>query len=565
MKAQDIRNRYDQLVSLRKTLDWTLDTIQKYVAPFKGEFFKPETSEHEVEWRRRQIFDSTAPNAANLLAAQIHGNLTSPSVRWFALRFRQEDLNDNTAAVKWLEECEDRLWQALIESDFNLEAAEIYQDLTSFGTGCIVEEPVSQTEWKGLNFTAVPVRQCYFEPDAEGGVLRFYRLLQYTYLQMVDKFGIDNIPPELLTEDQKDDGGDVDRKHDVIFCIYTRMDKKDVDVTGMLAPEQRPIGYKYILHDSAQEFKLEEADRELGTEGGYYEMPAFMTRWQKVSGSRYGFSPAFVALSDILQLNEVVAQTSEARAKAIDPSIITTENGLISDLDLNSGGLTIVSSLDEIKVFETEYARFDQADNEIERLQASIRATFFIDKLELKDSPAMTATEVQVRYEKMQRLLGPTLGRLQADFLDPLIRRTFMILIRAQQMPEMPESVADADLDIEYIGPLPRAQKSEQAQSIEMWVNGIAQLAEIYPEMMDIPDTDAVQKKLAELRGVPMSLLNDDEDIKAAREEKAARQKAVEEVAMAQEGGKAMQSMAEGQTAADEAGMGGGNVSQIAQ
>jgi hypothetical protein len=536
MKAEEIKKRYDQLVSLRHNLDWTLDVIQRFVVPFRGDFFKPESSEHEVEWRRRRIFDSTAPNSCNLLASQIHGNLTSPAVRWFNLKFRDEELNSNQMAQEWLEECEQIMWNTLIESDFNLEAAEIYIDLCSFGTGCIVEEPVSESEWKGLNFTAVPVRETYFEPDAEGKVLRLYRRLQLTALQMIDKFGVENLPNEIAKDD------DPDRKHDVIFAIYMRGDKKDADTTKPLAPENRPCGYKYVLHASAQQ---------IGKEGGYYEMPAFVPRWSKVSGSRYGFSPAFIALSDILQLNEVVMQTSEARAKAIDPSTITTENGLISDLDLSPGGLTIVSDMNEIAPYESR-ARFDQADAEIDRLQRSIERIFFIDKLELKDSPAMTAYEVQIRYERMQRLLGPTLGRLQADFLDPLIRRTFMILIRAGQMPEMPEAVADADLDIEYIGPLPRAQKSEQADGIDIWMNGIANLGQLYPEMLDIPDTDAVSRKLGELRGVPAALMRDEDELEEIRTMRKQKAEAVEQVAMAQAGGEAMRSMAEGTAAVQD-------------
>ena len=536
MKADDIIRRFDSLVSLRKNLDDTFQAIEKYVVPFKGEFFKPESSELEVEWRRRQIYDSTAPNAANLLASQIHGNLTSPSVKWFGLTFRKQELKESTDAMKWLEECEERLWQALLESDFNVQAAEAYLDLVSFGTACLTEEPVSQTEWKGIDFTAVPVRDCYFEPDAHDGVYRFYRRLQYTVIQMVDKFGRENVPQEIL------DADNVDTKWDIVFCVYIRPDKKDADTTGMLPAKGRPIGFKYVLHNSAEE---------LGEEGGYYEMPAFITRWQKVSGSRYGFSPAFIALSDILQLNEVVAQTSEARAKAIDPTTLTTENGLISDLDLSPGGLTIVTSLDEIRAYESG-ARFDQADAEIDRLQRSINRIFFIDKLELKDSPAMTATEVQVRYERMQRLMGPTVGRLQTDFLDPLIRRTFMILIRADQMPEMPEIVQDADMDIEYIGPLPRAQKGEQADSISMWMMGLAQLAELYPNMLDIPDEDVVATTLAKLRGVPLNCLKDEDDLKALREDRAAKQAAVQQVAMANEGGQALESMAKGTMAQNE-------------
>ena len=51
----------------------------------------------------------------------------------------------------------------------------------------------------------------------------------------------------------------------------------------------------------------------------------------------------------------------------------------------------------------------------------------------------MTATEVQVRYELMQRLLGPTLGRFQSEFLNPLIERVFGIMFRANAFLPAPE------------------------------------------------------------------------------------------------------------------------------
>ena len=79
----------------------------------------------------------------------------------------------------------------------------------------------------------------------------------------------------------------------------------------------------------------------------------------------------------------------------------------------------------------------------------------------------------------------------------------------------------------------------------------IAQLGQLYPAMLDVPDTDAVVKKLGELRGVPFSLLNDDEDLAKVREERQARQQAAETLAAAQAGGDAMQSMAAGRQAMD--------------
>ena len=210
MDAVLIRQRFDALESQRKTLDDTLQIIEKYVTPYRGEFFKPLTSMLEVEWRRRFIYDSTAVVACDTLASKIHTNLTSPSIRWFELRFRNEELNDQQGAKEWLEEVQNNIWQALLESDFNMEIAEAYLDLCSFGTAVLFEEEISDEEWEGLAFTTIPVRDAYFEMGADDNLLRVYRRLQYTLIQLTDKFP-DYDFSKLAKEKEGDEGTNVDQ------------------------------------------------------------------------------------------------------------------------------------------------------------------------------------------------------------------------------------------------------------------------------------------------------------------------------------------------------------------
>ena len=158
----------------------------------------------------------------------------------------------------------------------------------------------------------------------------------------------------------------------------------------------------------------------------------------------------------------------------------------------------------------------------------------------------MTATEVQVRYERMQRMLGPTAGRLQTDFLAPMIERTFMILLRAGQFPEQPSAVVGAELDIEYVGPLPRAQKSETAFGIEQFLASLAAMAEVFPEALDLPDIDDLIRTLAELRGVPASGLKGVDELQAMRDERRQAQEQAMQLAQAQAGGEALQSVGKG-------------------
>jgi hypothetical protein len=543
MKETDIIRRYEALKSERTTVQDLWELISRFVLPFRGDFYRDLDNESELEWRVREIYDSTAVFAAQSLAASMQGNLTSPSTRWFDLKFRDEDLQDNTNAKEWLEACAKLVFEALQDSNFNIEAAETYLDLVGFGTSILVEEPEDDLIWSGVNFQSIPIRECYFEETFRKQVLNLYRELNWTPMQIIDKFGEEEVPD--LVKARAINPESANTRMRVIFCIFTRDNAKTVDTSTPLGPTLRPFGYKYVLAEGKQM---------LGKEGGYYEMPAFVPRWRKVSGSRWGHGPAAVAMGDILTLNQLKEAVLQSAAKVIDPAVLVEEMGLLSDLELERGSLNVVSDIEKIRPFESG-ARFDVGAMQIEDLRDAIRQAFFQDQLQLKESPAMTATEVNVRYELMQRLLGPTLGRLQNDFLDPLIQRTFNIMFRAKALPEIPEGLDINELDIEYTGPLPRAQKSDTAGAISRWLGEMAAASEVFPEILDRVDEDGVAVELADLSGVPSKLVRSDDDVKELRSERQKQQEKAAQLAQATAGGEAAKAVGEGAQALNAGGI----------
>ena len=46
MTPEVIGQRYEALTSQRKTIEQTWQWIERYVVPFRGKFFRPQTSEH---------------------------------------------------------------------------------------------------------------------------------------------------------------------------------------------------------------------------------------------------------------------------------------------------------------------------------------------------------------------------------------------------------------------------------------------------------------------------------------------------------------------------------------
>lgn len=556
MKPEDIIGRVEALETQRTTVREVWDLIELFVAPLHGgRFYQEQKSEHSIEWRRRELFDSTALEACQSLAASLHGSLTSPLVRWFELRFRDEDLRKDKEAAAWLEKCAERTYQALRDSDFSLEANEVYIDLAAFGTSALIEEPAAKDgeAWDGIAFSSVPIREVFFEVDHRERPIRFYRRLEWSPVQIVDKFGEENVPIEIREKAATTQG--IDTKEEVIFAIYKRKDGKPWE-GKLLAPKQREYGYKYI-HRASKE--------QLGEEGGYYEMPAFLPRWRKTSGSVWGFSPAMTALGDILTLQQLVELILKATEKVVDPVILANERDVFADLDMEAGTLNVMRDINGVRPFESA-ARFDVSQLQRGELQGSIRRQFFVDQLELKESPAMTATEVQVRYEMMQRLLGPTLGRLQADFLDPCVIRTFNILWRAGELPDPPESLMDADsqLDIEYLGPMPRAQKQDQVASYERLVQMAMAIAQANPDSLQVVDWDQLLRDGAMLLGIPSDALVGEEQLAAMREQMAEQQAQMAEMAQ----GAGMASMAKDGAAAEKmqaeaASISGGNVTPM--
>lgn len=537
-----IVKRFEQLWSTRKTVENTWDVIERFVAPYRGRFFQEVNTEHSVEWRKREVYDSTAVMSAQSLAASLHGSLTTPAIRWFELQFRDADLNKQQGPREWLEACGQRVYDALQDSNFNLEANETYLDLVCYGTSIIVEEAGADPteEWDGVNFTSVPLKEAYFEQDAKGQVFTLYRRLNWTCSRYIDKFGLEHCP-EIITDKYEQNP---DETVEVIFCVYPVRENADADTSKILAPERRPFAYKYVTREGAEAFGGPHGS------GGYYEMPAFAPRWRKTSESMWGNSPAMIALADILTLNQIVEMRIKAVEKRIDPPQKVAERALISDLRLQARGITVMRDITQLAPIDTG-ADFNAGELEINDLRQAIRSYFFVDQLELKESPAMTATEVQVRAELMQRLLGPTLGRLQSDFLDLLVQRTFNIMLRAGQLPEIPEEVlmADAAMDINYLGPLPRAQKTDQAASTERWLMSILTMAEAKPEMLDVPDPDAIVRQLATMLSVPAGMLKNEAEVDEVRRQRDEAMQAQQQAMQMQEEGAGMKAVGEGQQA----------------
>ena len=515
LNAEQLLKRYSSMKSERSVWDSLWEDVALYVMPNRADFVTKRAKGDKS--RMDKIYDSTAIHSNQILAASLHISLTSPSAPWFAIRFRQDEVNESSQAMEWLDDCTTRMFNALSESNFNSEVNEMYLDLGAFGTSVVfLEEGMKPGEWGGLRFDTIHLSEICIAESGMGKVDTIYRKFNLPARAAVERWG-DAAMPKVRESLENNP----DRKHPFLHCVHPRTDA--AYNVGTALPDDRPFYEIYISKD----------DKEIIGKNGYYEFPYFVPRWAKISGDAYGHGPGLVARADIVSLNEAKRLELTAWEKSIDPPYMAGRNAIVNDLHLEPGGLTIVSDMNELRPLGNA-TRWDVTQLKAEDLRQGIRNMFFADQLQLPERPNATATEVTLRYEMMQRLLGPTLGRLQSELLNPLVERIFYMMYRAGQFLEPPEEVmeANSELDIEYVSPLARAQKMGDVQAIERWVGDLKSMVDVEPGIMDNVDFDEVADILAQRQGVPAEARRGSDERNEIREQRAEQQQQMQQLQM---------------------------------
>jgi hypothetical protein len=486
----------------------------------------------------QKLFDGTAIHANEILASTMAGALTNRTMRWFTIKFRNPRLNDLKVAAEWADECTEDLYYALADSNFYSEIHENYLDLGAFATASLLADAGSSPG--ALRFTAVNVGDYCAAEDHMRRVNTIYRKLSMSAAQIVDRWRKGKVSAEVR---RVAESSEKDKKFDVLHVVEPREGGRQG--RGQLAIDM-PYACYYFELESLQ----------LLEESGYQEWPIPTTRWRKAAGETYGRGPTDTALPDIKTLNKVVEEKLMAAPLSMRPPLIVPEQGVIGKVRLTPAAINVVRT-----ALPGGGAHFNPpirpllmgSDFKVpelleDRLEQKIYRVYYYDLFTLPDSgPQMTAREVTIRDERNQRALGPTVGRLEDELFNPLIKRIFGIRFRAGMLPKPPPEVVRAiqegggQIDIEYQGPLARAQRSGDSMAIErwasLWIDAAVKMQD--PTVLDVANFDEMGWVTADTSGVPSKVMrskDEVEQIRKGRAEAAARQQAIDErLAAAQE------------------------------
>ena len=395
---QNLQSLYKRALDNRAPWIARWESARRYTMP---------TSDEDIA----TLYDATASDAADNLAASIYTLLTPPESMWLQL-VGESELSPNpdiaTAALR----------ANLHDSNFYTTIHQCYMDLVIMGTACLfmAESPIGASS--AFTFTAIPMSDIAILPNA------VFHTTSMPAREVMERFPTWTPPANIRDTIKRDPETPLKLVQSLVGTDFTAW----LDVGG-------------------------DIENNIVSTGTFETNPYIIFRWSLASGELYGRGPVLRALPDIKTANKVVELVLKNATIAVSGIWMADDDGVINLNNINlTPGAIIPKAVGSSGLTPlTSGADFDVSQLILRELRERIRHTLLADRLGLLSEKEMTATEIMARNADMMRILGATYGRLLHEFIRPLCDRGLQILSRRGLID--PISL-NSDAELKYIAPI---------------------------------------------------------------------------------------------------------------
>jgi hypothetical protein len=500
--------------------------INDYIMPRTSRFFAQTPNKGNL--RNTKINDATATLALRALSAGMVSGITNPARPWVQMRVADPDLNKRHSTRQYLDLVRDAMQEIFLRSNIYTALPATFSNLGGYGTDAFILEEDDEAVIRAYSW---PIGSYMLSTNARGVVDTGYRKFQMTASQLIRRFGIDNVTQPVRKAYER---GSYNEWFMVIHALEPNPDFNP----GGLSSRNMPLRSVYY----------EEASRpdEWLRRGGYKTNPLIASRWAVLGEDTYGTSPGMEALGDVMALQLEQRRKIMVVDKHVNPPTqapVSLEKRGVSNLP---GGVTYVDVMQNgqpiTPTYQTQLSGMQYLLQDIQEVQGRINSCFFKDLFLLianDERSNITATEIAARQEEKLLALGPVYLRANDELLDPMVSRTFEIMVDRSRpywegklngapiIPPPPPELAGADVSFEFISTMSQAMKSVGITSIERTLTFAGNLAQAFPDILDNLSGDRAIRTYANVNGTPADLLTDEkevEKVRAARAQQAAAQ-----------------------------------------
>ena len=468
-----------------------------------------------------QMYDATAALALHRFAAVIDSLATPQGQQWHRLVPADPALKNNRRVKLYLDQVNSLLFRYRYRpiANFVGQVQPTYTSYGAYGNGIMFADAPDSAP--GVRYKNLFLGETYFVENHQGIVDTLYRVMKLKPAQLVQMYG-DAVPDEIQRE--LGNANKAETPYEVVHCIYPRdqYDPERKDGKGM------PFASLHILTKTQKQLR----------ESGYNTFPAAIARYSQYSNETYGRGPAQLVLPSIKVLNEEKKTVLKQGHRVVDPVLLAYDDGAIGTFSLRNGAINPggVSAQGRPLIHPLPTGNVMVGKELMDDERAVINDAFLLTLFQiLVESPRMTATEVLERAREKGMLVAPTAGRLQAEFLGPLVEREVDLLEQQGLLPEVPGVLAEAGggFMVEYDAPMSRMARAENAagflRSLDMAMEFFKATQD--PAPLDWFNFDTAMPAIQDINGAPTAWTSTPEEVagkRQKREEAAAMQQMVE-------------------------------------
>ena len=484
--AGRVMARYQRAVQLRGPWESTFQDAYDYTMPMKESVFQSSPGTKRTD----KIFDETGVVALAECTSRIQSGLIPPFARWISLQAGSAtDPAERTDINAALEGIVEFVFEVLGESNFNQEAPEAIQEML-LSLGCL-----EVSEGDALNpivFKAIPIPRLWVDVGPDDKIDTFFFKNGYRLSQLRVRYPRAKIPMSMIEAYEKAvSGAGDDPVVQVIECI-----RRDYG-----QPNEEVYIREVVLETGGPALLYGESYRGAGS------CPYIGFRWAKLAGEAWGRGPLLNAMPAIKTTNltiELILENAEMAIAGIwtaeDDGVLNADTarlvpGTIFPVAPGSGGLKALAPA----------GNFDVAQLVLNDMRANIKRALFNDMLGNPGKTPMSATEVAERQADLARQMGAAFGRLQAELVQPLVRRILYIL-KKKNLITLPLPSQGGHLKIVATSPLAQAQNQVDVNNFNQFGQTITM--QFGPQMKNVLiDGEAAADWLAEKMNVPKKVV----------------------------------------------------------
>lgn len=464
-RAQDLIDLGNRLFTIKQPYDGLCQELAWQFAPDLAEFTRKLVLGEE--WNDH-VMDGFPQRCSRDLSNNISGMMRPANSPWFRTTTLDDDIDADEENAQYLEYVTKTIRSGLYDArtDFINATKEADRFWVNFGSPVLSIEEARSREH--LFFRNHHLKDCAWLENELRQIDHLHRKDVMTARAMVRFFRGDKLDPEVKKAAEKNPGQEFE-----IRVIAMPRDEYDMSEAGKGGGGRRGKKSPYVM------IYVDVTHQKIIREEGRIEFPYVVPRWNRLGKFQYAFSPATMpGLSDGRMAQMLGQILLEAGEKSVNPPLIGGEHA-VRESNLQAGAISWVDMEYDMKVSDllTPIKMTGDMTTGFEMrkdLREMLRASFFLDKLQLPDvaGDQKTATEIQRIVEEHIRNLLPLFEPMQIEYNTRVLDKTFAYMrhMNAFNRRDMPDALSDANITWGFESPIQQAQfrlMAEQAK--ETW------------------------------------------------------------------------------------------------